>query len=274
MAQRAGWPGWLTQISELANLSLLPAEQAAAIGKALDLPLDPASRLRKAQAAQLWRLMNEGKVPFLSSFFADARHSDVVVAADRAGNMTAIVHSINSLGDVGIWVDGVSINNSAGFQQAAVAAAGPGRRLPEGTTPMLVLRDGKPVLAAGSMSPGLHQKTFQSLINILDYRMTPKQAIDAPYFMAPSYVPRPGVDVTKPQSLKPGDLQLVYRVLAGAFEASVLDDARRRGVALQEVPLEATRLGQGLFVVIDRDPATGHWRAAAPNLTNGVAVAF
>ena len=265
---------WLTQISELAGLSALQPAQAEALGKAVGLAFDPASRLRKSQAAQTWRLMNERKLPFLSSFYADTRHSDVVVAADRHGNMTAIVHSVNSLGDVGIWVDGVSINNSAGFQQAAVAAAGPGKRLPDPTTPMLVLRDGKPVLAAGSMSPGLHLKTFQSLINVLDYGMTPKAAIDAPYFMAPSYVPRPGVDVTKPQSLKPGDLQLVYRVLAGAFEASVLEDARKRGVALQEVPLKATRLGQGLFVAIDRDPATGHWRAAASNVTNGAAVAF
>jgi gamma-glutamyltranspeptidase/glutathione hydrolase len=240
----------------------------------MGLKLDPASRQSKSQAATVWRLMNEKRIPFLSSAFAGTQHSDVVVAADAAGNMTAIVHSINGIGDHGLWVDGVGLNNAGGYQQGTLAAIGPGKRLPDPTTPMLVLKGGKPVLAAGSMSPGLHQKTFQSLVNLLDYGMTPKEAIDAPYFMSPAFVPRPGVDLSKPLELKPGDLQNVHRVLKGAISPAVLDDARKRGIALQEIELKDTRMGQGLFVLIDRDPSTGAWRAAAPSVTNGVALAY
>jgi hypothetical protein len=92
--------------------------------------------------------------------------------------------------------------------------------------------------------------------------------------MLPRYAPKPGVDLSKPQDVKPGDLQSIYRVLKGSFDPAVLDDARKRGVAIEEVPLTHTREGQGLFVVIDRDPRTGDWRAAAPNVTNGTAVAY
>lgn len=265
---------WLSQISELMMLSLLPPATRDALGRAVDLPLDDASRLTRRHAAEIWRLMSEKKVPFLSGNAVGPRHSDVVVAADRWGNMTAVVHSVNSLGDIGLWVDGVSINNSAGFQQSAIAAAGLGKRLPDPTTPMLLLRDGKPVMAAGSMSPGLHQKTLQSLINVVDYGMTPKEAIDAPYLMAPQYRPKPGVDVSNPSTLKPGDIVPTYKILAGAVPAGVLDDARGRGVAIEEVPVTKTRMSQGLFVAIDRDPATGAWRAAAPDVTNGVALAY
>ena len=265
---------WMTQMAELINQSFLPPAQMRELERAVGLKLDPASRLAKGQAATLWRLMNEGRVPFLSSHSAGTQHSDVVVAADAAGNMTAIVHSVNGIGDHGLWVDGVGINNAGGYQQQMLAAIGPGNRLPDPTTPMLVLKGGKPVLAAGSMSPGLHQKTFQSLVNLLDFGMTPQDAIDAPYFMAPAFAPRPGVDISKPLELKPGDLRSVHRLLKGAIDPAVLDDARRRGVALQEIELRDTRSAQGLFVLIDREPVTGAWRAAAPAVTNGVALAY
>jgi gamma-glutamyltranspeptidase/glutathione hydrolase len=265
---------WMTQIAELVNQSRLPPAEALALEQATGLKFDPTSRLSKAQAAQIWRLMNEKRLPFLSSYVAGTQHSDVVVAADAAGNMTAIVHSINGIGDHGLWVDGVGLNNAGGYQQRQLAAVGPGKRLPDPTTPMLVLKSGKPQFAAGSMSPGLHQKTIQSLVNLLDYGMSPKEAIDAPYFMLPALVPRPGVDMSKPLELKPGDLLPMHRVLKGSIDPAVLDDARRRGVALQEIELKDTRSAQGLFVLIDRDPATGAWRAAAPRVTNGVALAY
>jgi gamma-glutamyltranspeptidase/glutathione hydrolase len=265
---------WMTQISELINLSFLPPDAAAAVTRSMGISADPAQRLSKAQAEQVWHLMTEKKVRFLSSVTNDTHHSDVVVATDRWGNITAIVQSINSLGDVGLWVEGVSLNNAGGFQQQAIAAVGPGKRLPDPTTPMLILKKGKPVAAAGSMSPGLHQKTFQSLVNLLDYGMTPKAAIDAPYFMYPRYAPKPGVDLSKPQDIEPGDLQPIYRVVKGSFDPAVLADARKRGVGIEEVPLTQTREAQGLFIVIDRDPKTGAWRAAAPNVTNGTAVAY
>ncbi len=266
---------WMTQISEVILLPLLQRVEAARLEKSDGIRLfDPLARASKMQAAAIWRLMNERRLPIVSSYAGGTQHSDVVIAADRHGNMTAVVHSINAAGDHGIWVDGVGLNNAAGYQQAAVASVGPGKRLPDPTAPMVVLKAGKPILAAGSMSPGLHQKTIQSLVNLLDYGMTPKEAIDAPYFMAPAFVPRPGVDTSKPQAIKASDLQIVHRVLRGAFDQVVLDEARRRGVALQEVALADTRLAQGLFVLIDRDPATGAWRAAAPNVTNGVALAY
>ncbi|EQD48303.1 Gamma-glutamyltranspeptidase, partial [mine drainage metagenome] len=98
------------------------------------------------------------------------------------GNMAAVVHSINTVswGSTGIFVEGISIPDSASFQQHAVAAAGPGRRLPDPTNPGLVLRNGKPVMAFGSIGAGLHIRTIGSLIAVLDFGLTPQQAINEP----------------------------------------------------------------------------------------------
>jgi gamma-glutamyltranspeptidase / glutathione hydrolase len=77
-------------------------------------------------------------------------HSAGIVAVDEQGNVACILHSINGMlwGATGIFVDGISIPDSAVFQQRAILNAGPGMRLPESTNPLIVLKNGKPLLAS------------------------------------------------------------------------------------------------------------------------------
>ncbi len=126
--------------------------------------------------------MIAGRLPGVAPAAAAAAHSDSVVAIDRWGNMAAVVHSINTVswGATGIFVEGISIPDSAAFQQSAIAATGRGSRLPDPTNPGLVARSGKPVMTFGSIGSGLHIRTISSLVGVLDFGLTPQQAIDEP----------------------------------------------------------------------------------------------
>lgn len=177
---------WLAQVAKLqfilgpAAMVTTPGIQAAIDSLGIDLSL--ASRLQKTTSKALWEAIKAGRLPGVGPAAAAPAHSDSVVAIDQWGNMAAVVHSINTVswGATGINVQGISIPDSAAFQQAAIAATGAGRRLPDATNPGLVAKDGKPVMAFGSIGSGLHIRTIGSLIAVLDFGLTPQQAINEP----------------------------------------------------------------------------------------------
>jgi gamma-glutamyltranspeptidase/glutathione hydrolase len=151
--------------------------------RALGLDLSLRSRLQPETSAKLLQAIQAGKIPEVGAPNAAVPvHSDSVIAIDRWGNIAAVVHSINTVswGGTGIFVDGISIPDSACFQQGAIAAAGPGQRLPDPTNPGLVVKNGKPYMGFGSIGSGLHIRTVSSLINVIDFGLTPQQAIDLP----------------------------------------------------------------------------------------------
>src|SRR5262249_6947888 len=116
-------------------------------------------------------------------------HSDVVVAVDEKGNIASICHSSNAnvWGTTGIFVDGVSIPDSACFQQEAIKQVGAGIRLPDPMNPHIVLKNSKPILASSCMGDSLHEIAIQNLVSILDFGMQPKVVVNTPNFMGPVY---------------------------------------------------------------------------------------
>jgi gamma-glutamyltranspeptidase/glutathione hydrolase len=153
----------------------------------------PADRAKTAWAENLWKeISRQGGLSFLDSSRVIERlaaHSDGVLAADRWGNVAALCHSANSVvwGTSGIFVGGVGIPDSASFQQAEIAAAGPGARLPESMNPVIILSEQKPLLASVAIGAALHELTLQNLINLIDFDMTPRQAAEAPHFLGPDW---------------------------------------------------------------------------------------
>jgi gamma-glutamyltranspeptidase/glutathione hydrolase len=77
-------------------------------------------------------------------------------------------------------VDGISIPDPASIQQELIAMAGPGNRVPEGTVPGFVLKNGQPVLGFSCINSGNHNQTFTSLLDVLDFKMTPQESVDTP----------------------------------------------------------------------------------------------
>ncbi len=249
---------WVNQMTNLMGVVFLPEPMRPALYGDLDATL--AGRAGKENAAGLWARMQSGIAPLTRvPTPVDPKHSDAIVAIDAYGNVAAVVHTINTSawGDTAIFVDGISIPDSASFQQALIAETGPGKRLPDPTEPLIVLRNGKPVAALASIGSGLHQKTISVLLNLLDWEMDIKEAIDAPSPHLPAFGP-----LGSPST----------QVIKGDFAPELLDAARELGLQLNVLPAGIeSRAPRGYVVgaTIGRD---GKRRAAATTLLSGLAL--
>ncbi len=153
-----------------------------------------------------------------------------------------------------MFVDGVSIPDSASFQQAAILRAGPGKRLPDPTNPLIVLRDGRPAIGSSSIGAGLHPNTIGSLINALDFGMNPGEANAAP-------------------ELLNRDSEGRAQFLAGQFQAATLEALKRMGLDYREVSdFDEILPSKGWWVGVSIDPATGVRQGTGS--TKGTALAY
>jgi gamma-glutamyltranspeptidase/glutathione hydrolase len=245
------------EITQLFGISMFPAAAQAAIYPGIDF--SPEARITKDHAAALWKQIEGGKT-FTKWKRTTPMHSDDIVAIDAEGNIAAITHSINCVnwGKTAISIDGISIGDPASFQQAAIAQVKPGSRLPAPTETGILLKDGKPVLGFASMGAGLHQRTFQGLLNVTCFGMDVEAAINKPDFFLPSIDPATG--------------ETTIGVPEGRFDPKLLDET---GIAWRAMPLAEARLGgEGKWVAISRDPKTGVLHAASHNRNNSAAVAY
>lgn len=244
-------------VAQMVWLDFLPDATRSQLYPGMDL--SPQARVTPAHASELLKRMQAGATPFKFAT-PKPRHSDDVVAIDREGNIAAITHSINCVlwGRTAIVVDGISIGDPASFQQAQIARVGPGKRLPAVTETGILFKEGQPILGFASMGSGLHHRTMQALLNITEFGMSVREAIDAPDFFLPRTDPK--------------TMELTVVVPKGRFERSVLEGM---GYRYDEADTEASRFaGEGIWIGISRDPATGRLEAASHNRNNSAALAY
>jgi len=187
------------------------------------------------------------------------QHTSGVVAVDRQGNVVAMMHSINgSYWGNGLVVGGISIPDPGGYQQRLIATVGPGAKLPEPDNPLIVLRDGKPVLASSDHGGGIHETAVQGLLNVLDFAMDPKTAAEMPNL-------RKAWPIGQPLRLVAGP---------GEFAASVLQATRALGLPLEiAARREGASLG-GYWVAVEVDQRTRLLRAGITPGFNGWAEGY
>ena len=217
------------------------------------------SRVTPEYATEMWARLEAG-ARIAQWAPQGPKHSDDVVVIDRYGNIAAITQSINCVlwGKTAIVIDGITIGDPASFQQAQIARVEPGGRLPAPTETGVVFHDSEAVLGFASMGSGLHQRTFQGLMNVTQYGMTVEEAVNTPDFFLPL--------------TDPATFQQTLRVIAGGFRTEVLDGT---GYGYQEIDPTVARFGgEGIWIAISRDPETGELRAASHNRSNGAAVAY
>jgi gamma-glutamyltranspeptidase/glutathione hydrolase len=256
---------WLSQITNLMALSFLPPQTVSQLLGGANGSL--AARTGEEHAKRVWSLMSGGKFPLTKvPVIDDPKHSDAVVAIDRWGNVAAIVHTSNTIvwGTTGIFVDGISIPDPASFQQRLISQTGPGKRLPDPTEPLIIAKDGKPVAALSSIGAGLHQKTMSVLLNLTDFNMGLKQAIDAPSLNSPKYE---ADGSSRPQ------------VLEGDFCGHLLTAVKKLGLEVAVAPNAlASYVPRGYvisgYVVGAAIDPKGGYRAVATDGLNGRALAY
>jgi gamma-glutamyltranspeptidase/glutathione hydrolase len=236
---------WLMQISHCQVLGFLPP---ASLKEFDGLDLSPSSRVKRETAAEIWQRMQDGKWRFAAKLrkAGDDKppsHSDGIVVVDKWGNMAAVTHSINTTlwGDTGLFVGGISIPDSAAFQQELIHTTGPGKRLPDPMCPLIVLKDGKPVLGSSAIGGGLHQKTLQVLTSVLDSGMDPQKAVEQPAFLLPAFTATPPTAQVEP----------------GKFDGKLLDAVRALGQEIREVSEREAGAFRGYWVGVQISPGNG-----------------
>ncbi|MBV9825884.1 MAG: gamma-glutamyltransferase [Alphaproteobacteria bacterium] len=150
---------------------------------------------------------------------------------DEEGNAASVTYTLN--GNFGAAVvppgTGFLLNNEMddfsikagvanlfGLQQGAANAIAPGKRPLSSMTPVIVEKGGKPLLVVGSPGgPRIITTVFETILNIIDFGMTPGEAVAAPRFHH--------------QSLPD---TLYYE--RGAFTSETIDSLAERGYHLTE----------------------------------------
>jgi gamma-glutamyltranspeptidase/glutathione hydrolase len=198
------------------------------------------SLLSKKDAAEIWGQITNGTWRGLPKAMrkvaGSSPHTDGLIVVDQWGNMAVVNHTINSMlwGKTGLFVDGVSIPDSAAFQGSDIAKAGPGNRLPVGMCPLIVCRDGKPFLGSAATGGGLHAKTLQMLANILDFGMDPQTAVDMPTFVGWG----------------------AGQVEADMFAPKVLDELKQMGLSIEVISPKQAGVSRGYWAGVQIDPVT------------------
>ena len=230
------------------------------LGQALKLDMSPRARPQQKITDAIYDAMRAGTLaPAISAIPPAPAHTDAIVAVDERGNVAAVVHTINTVtwGSTGIFVNGVSIPDSASFQQQVIASLPPGSRLPATIHPGISIKDNKVALGFGSTGSGSGPRSIAALLSVLGHGMTPQQAIDTPALGAFDVV-----DGVPPE--------LAPTVGEGDFSATYLKALEDLGQITK--PSNALR---GYWLGISIDPKTGLRRAGAmrefPQLRGGAA---
>ena len=243
---------WLTQISRPGLTFAVGGQEAAdAVAAIIGTDLNHETRVDKETSASLWSAIQDGSFPgAVVPPEGAVAHSDAVVAIDRWGNIAAIVHSINTVswGTTGIFVDGISIPDSGIFQQGMMAQIEPGSRLPDPTNPGLVLKDDEPFMGFSSIGSGLHQRTIGGLVSVLDFGLTPKEAVDKPALGSFSLGAAVEGDVAR----------AAQGVGVGDFSPELIAAVEAMGQPIEEN--DATR---GYWIAIMIDPGTGEFHGSS-----------
>jgi gamma-glutamyltranspeptidase / glutathione hydrolase len=253
-------------------MNWVEADIRAALLPELDGP-DPVRGTRE-HARALWAAMNSEA--WTEMLEADDRrrrgggaggHTDAVVAVDPEGNVAALTYTINTgRWGIGIFVDGVSIADPASFSQTLVARTAPGARLPIAINPVIVLKEGSPVLASAAIASALHETTLQNVTSVLDFDMDPASASQAPEFLLYVY---PSIRQLV------GDVPVHTRTVpAGDFPAVLLDSVRALGQPVVEVAPERTAPLRGGWIGIRRDPVSGRLQGVAAPAWGGLAEGY
>ncbi len=247
---------WWIQTTHLQVTSYLdPATRALVFGEAVP----DERRATKAWAEKVWGRMKAGELPLVRPLGAGS-HSDALVAVDADGNVAALVHTSNTGNHwaTGIFVDGIALPDSASFQQAQIALAGAGARLPDPTNPLIALKDGRPVLAASTIGAGLHPEMLGRLVAVLEAGKDPAAALAEPVLHL---------------SLWDAAGAATAQVTAGAFEPALLERVRALGQPVRELDPTSARGVVGYWVGIALDPGSSALAGACPARLNGAVFA-
>ena len=188
-----GTPDTLHLLAEVLKIAF--ADRAAATADP-DFIAVPVGRLTsKAYAGERRASIDPSRAgAFTAGITAgESANTTHLTVADGAGNLVASTQTINSLFGARYIVPGTGMipNNYMYLftpHPGRANSVQPGKRVTSSMSPMIALRDGKPVYALGL--PGglrIFASAMQALLNLIDHRMSLQQAVEAPRLWTQGY---------------------------------------------------------------------------------------
>ena len=252
---------------EAKKLCFADREKYMADPEWVDIPLE--GMLSKAYAAEQAERIDLKQAAFDVPAGGPEAHEDTTCfcTADRAGNMVCLLQSIQSgFGSSLIAGEtGILLNNRMTYwhlEEGHPNCLMPGKRVRHTMNPVIVTKDGKPVLTCGT--PGADtqvQTNLQLVTHLLDFGMTPQEAVSAPRWRS---LQNP-MESTIPHVCS-NNLQLEDRL-----PASVQDSLSRRG---HELELVGDWGGPGSAQVIMVHPESGALIGGSDPRRDGYAIGF
>lgn len=173
-------------IAEALDMAFADRAFATADPDFVDVPVE--TLISKAYAAQRRTEIDPERAQFWQAGLPRYESNDTthLTVADADGNVVASTHTINGLFGACVQIDGTGMlanNYMYNFDphpgHALSVAAG--KRVFTSMSPMMVLRDKRPVAALGL--PGglrIFPSALQALINLIDHGMSLQEAVEAP----------------------------------------------------------------------------------------------
>ncbi|MCR8726125.1 gamma-glutamyltransferase [Frigidibacter sp. ROC022] len=185
----------------------------------------------------------------------ESRDTTHVTIADRDGNIVSATHTLNGLFGAGFMVPGTGIipNNymlNYDPHPGQAMSIAPGKRVPTSMAPMIVLKDGAPVLAIGL--PGavrIFPSAMQAIVNVIDHGMTVQQAVEAPrlWTQGQHVELEPAYAAMKPALEALGhEVNLVKTIGGGMNAIAFAPDGMMTGAACWRADGTVAALGGGL----------------------------
>lgn len=180
-------------------------------------------------------------------------HTQGVVVIDRWGNVAALVHSItaNGWGDTGIVVDGIPIADQAAVFRWKLTQIKPGAMVWNEMSPVIALKDGKPVLAVASAGVSMVPETTRLVAGALAGSADLQSLMSAPPLLLNLSPWQPGQTLSSLPELTPG----------GAYDKTLLKAIASTGVTVSEASAQSVASLRGTAAMAVIDQPTGIPRA-------------
>jgi gamma-glutamyltranspeptidase/glutathione hydrolase len=242
-------PDYLNLIAEVQRLGIADRNRYVADPEAIAVPV--ARLLSEEYAASRRALVKLGRAmpgvpdPKLADEKPARSNTTHLTVVDGEGNMVSLTQTLGAWFGSGVVAadTGVVFSNQMRHLHTipgSPSQLGPGRRPRSNQSPVIVLKDGEPVLALGTPgTEGIWQRLVQVLVNVIDFKMDMQQAVAAPRLLhgGPTRV------VLDP----PAHVKMEDRI-APATAAAL----RARGYRVDLIPDD-----EGSVNGVQRDPVTG-----------------
>jgi gamma-glutamyltranspeptidase/glutathione hydrolase len=239
-------PDFLNVVADVQRLAIADRNRYVADPEVISIPI--ARLLSKEYATERRSLISVGRVmPGAPANNEKPERSNTthLSVVDSEGNMVSLTQTLGAWFGSGVVAadSGVVFSNQMRHLHTIVdspSQLGPGRRPRSNQAPVIVLKDGEPVLAIGTPgTEGIWQRLVLVLVNIIDFGMDVQKAVAEPRMLhgGPARV-----TLDPPALVKMED----------RIPTETADALRARGYTVLMIPDD-----EGSVNGVQRDPATG-----------------